>query len=98
MKCHTAVLTIEQMSLHANQAAESQRMFVYIPFISPLRYTHTYRSSAQTRSKRRMLHANLHDTSPDGGSERLCFKLLDVLNSVARLHHLLFELQVLHIL
>jgi len=78
--------------------AESHRMLVYIPFISPLRYTHTYRSSAQTRSKRRMLYTNLPDTSPDGGSERLCFKLHDVLNPVARLHHLLFEIRVLHML
>jgi len=73
-------------------------MLLHIPFIKPLRYTQTYRSSAQTRSKQRMLHANLHDTSPDGGSERLCFKLLDVLNPVARLHHLLLELRLLRVL
>jgi len=49
-------------------------------------------------AQRRMLHANLHNTSPDGGSERLCFKLLVVLNLVARVHHLLFELPVVRVL
>jgi hypothetical protein len=64
-----------------------------MPFISPVHYTWTYRSSAQTQSKWRMLRANLQKKSPDGGSERLCLELLEVSNPVARLHRLLFELE-----
>ena len=78
--------------------AQSHRMLLYIPFITPQRYTQVIDRPLTHEANGACSMQNLHYTSLDGGSERLCFQLLEVLNPVARLHHLLFELRLLHVL